>query len=162
MNKKITSVNTATALLIGLALVVGVMAGIAMPVSPQAATTEGGAQALPNYFRNVVVKPADDTVALSMTLYTTPTVNPLSINDASGTSVFNVSPVGDVEATTVYVNGYLRSSNGPVTTFDDFTALKNFTATQGIIINGVTFTMTDPLTVTDLCTNCRLLFYQLP
>lgn len=74
----------------------------------------------------------------------------------------NVTITGDTHAGTVYVNGYLRSSNGPVTSFDDFTALKNFTATNGIIINGRTYTETEPLTITDVLTNVRLLYYQVP
>ena len=36
------------------------------------------------------------------------------------------------------------------------------TATSGIVINGLTFTMTAPITVTNLCNNCRVLFVQLP
>lgn len=84
--------------------------------------------------------------------------------NCAGNAAFGGDAVitGTTTAGTVYVNGYLRSSNGPVTAFDDFTALKAFTATQGIIINGNTYTVTDPVTVTGLCTNCRVLIYQIP
>ncbi len=68
----------------------------------------------------------------------------------------------DANLTTVYVDGYLRSRVGPVTAFDPLTALKEFTATKGIIINGHTFTESAPLTITGVLSNVRLLYYQVP
>lgn len=86
-----------------------------------------------------------------------------NVNCAGNAAIGGTATItGDVTAGTVYVNGYLRSSNGPVTAFDPFTALKEFTATKGIIINGNTYTYTEPITISGVLTNVQLLYYQLP
>jgi len=92
------------------------------------------------------------------------TVTAAGVLDCAGAANIDgaTTITGTVTAGTVYVNGYLRSSNGPVTSFDPFTALKEFTATNGIIINGRTYTETSPITITGVLTNVRLLYYQVP
>lgn len=221
MNKQITSVNLVVAIVLGLAVVVGIVAGIASPVAaPPAAPALGSAQAVTNYFRNVAIKPSDNSVALSMTLYTTPTVNALTINDSTGAALFTIGPDGGVTAETLTVTNLISQTVGlnqdvvtiadltstnitgtlataaqpnvtslgtlPLATITNLTSTNitgtlatasqpnvtnlgtqaYFTATNStldvITVGGLVFTYTDPITISGVLTDVRLLFYQVP
>jgi hypothetical protein len=77
----------------------------------------------------------------------------------------------DVSARNITATGTLSvvgTSNLAVLTATSLNASGNIiaggviTATTGIMINGLVFTMTDPLDVTGILTGVRLLYYQVP
>lgn len=94
MDKQIT-VRVTTVVVVGLVLVASFIAGISLPMqtSPQVVL---GSQSLTNQFRAVEIKPSDDSVPLSVTLYTTPTKDALRLYSAAGLPLFQVSNSGAV------------------------------------------------------------------
>jgi len=79
--------------------VVAAALGAILPTGTPQAGQGIGSQSVPNTFRQVFVKPDGDLSPISLTLYTTPTLPALQLNNVSGASLFQVTAAGGVSAT---------------------------------------------------------------
>lgn len=96
--KKLTQkqINLALAIAVGIALIFGAYAAVQINTVSKSQGVTLGAQALPNYFRQVIVAGASDVVPLAVTGYTTQTNPLIELKDITGTSVFSVTNAGGV------------------------------------------------------------------